>query len=184
MEKIKLNCIRKIDPNGYQVWVNWTKYFVTIEKHRKYENGKCKVSYPYWCFDKTYDQHFKAGFIKKHGIIPNAVMSEFLSNISKKVKIRLSGFTLDPINVKSFYFEWSSGKVKEIVEPPVGHHNSLVLLKKLMKSNQLIKSQKYKGKVSWDETKSPITYKVDYEYYKKGDRGWDWYRDELEIKLK
>ena len=108
-------------------------------------------------------------------------MMKFINDFSKKVK-----FQYNPI--KSFEFSWCLDDIEEINEDDNTYNEDCdYILKKLMKTKQISKGERCKGVVSWDETKSPREYKVDYTYCSDLGEDWDsdvWVDKVVKIKLK
>lgn len=87
---------------------------------------------------------------------------------------------------KSFEFSWCLDEIEEIFEDENTDDDCETILKKLMKTKQIAKGERCKGVVSWDESKSPIVYKVDYTYCSELGDDWDtdvWINDIVKIKL-
>ena len=142
-------------------------------------NGKCRVNYDYFLLDwnGNNDQLDKEGGFS----ITKKKVIEFLNNISKKIK-----FQYNPI--KSFEFSWCLDDIEEINEDTNTYNEDCdYILKKLMKTNQISKGERCKGVVSWDDSKSPNEYKVDYTYCSQLGEDWDsdvWIDKIVKIKLK
>ena len=88
---------------------------------------------------------------------------------------------------KSFEFSWCLNEIEEIIQDLDTEEDCESILRKLMETNQIREGERCKGVVSWDNSKSPITYKVDYTYCSQLGEDWDsdvWVDKVVKIKLK
>jgi len=175
------------DNLGYELWEfiktqsKRLKNIRATELHFQLElqNGKWRVDYDYFRIDwegkndEVWDK--EGGFF-----IPKKKVIEFFNKLSKEVK-----FQYNPN--KSFEFSWCLDDIEEINEDDNTYNEDCdYILKKLMKTNQISKGERCKGVVSWDDSKSPITYKVDYTYCSQLGEDWDddtWIDKVVKIKL-
>lgn len=142
------------------------------------QNGKWRVDYEYFILDwkGNNDQMDKEGGF----FIPKKKVIEFFNKLSKEVKFQYN-------HNKSFEFSWCLEDIEEINEDDnTWDEDCESILRKLMETNQIREGERCKGVVSWDNSKSPITYKVDYTYCSQLGEDWDddvWVDKVVKIKL-
>lgn len=88
---------------------------------------------------------------------------------------------------KSFEFSWCLNEIEEVIQDLDTEEDCESILRKLMETNQIREGERCKGVVSWDNSKSPIEYKVDYTYCSQLGEDWDsdvWVDKVVKIKMK
>ncbi len=139
------------------------------------KRGKCKVSYSPLLQEDGYDDNVMDSFI-----VDIDDMLKFLNKWSKK-----TDFQND--SIIKFGFSWCLNQIEEIEHTQSSWEvDCESLVKKLMKTNKILKGERCRGEVSYNSDKKDITYKVDYRYCKCLGEDWDsdvWIDKIVKIKL-
>ena len=89
--------------------------------------------------------------------------------------------------LKSFSFSYSLDEIEEIsYNENISVEESEEIVIKLMKSDQIYVGERTEGSVEFDDSETPIVYKVDYQYCSEVGEDWNddvWEELEVEVQL-
>ena len=96
-------------------------------------------------------------------------------------------FNPPKVMLKSFSFSYSLDEIEEIsYNENISVEESEEIVIKLMKSDQIYVGERTEGSVEFDDSETPIVYKVDYQYCSEVGEDWNddvWEELEVEVQL-